>query len=61
MEWATALGAISMQLSVTCGDTPARKLYESAGFIPVGALEPLRPGSTLEVQAMELRINDPEI
>ena len=57
MAWAAAQGVSCMRLSVTCGDTPARKLYESAGFIPVGNPEPLRPGSDLEVQPMEYTLS----
>ena len=53
MQWATSLGASAMILGVTCGDTPARKLYNSAGFEPIGIPEPLRPGSKLEVQTMK--------
>src|SRR5207302_34276 len=37
-------------LGVTCGDSPARRLYTSAGFKPVGRVEPLRPMSELMVQ-----------
>lgn len=53
MQWATLHGARAMILGVTCGDTPARKLYESAGFEPIGVPEPLRPGSEFEVQTMK--------
>jgi ribosomal protein S18 acetylase RimI-like enzyme len=53
IEWATANGARSMALGVTVGNSPARRLYEAAGFAPVGAPEPLRPNSDLEVQNMQ--------
>jgi ribosomal-protein-alanine N-acetyltransferase len=53
MQWATSRGARAMILDVTCGDTPARKLYDSTGFESIGIPEPLRPGSKLEVQRMK--------
>ena len=52
--WAASVKARVVELSVTCGDSAARHLYESAGFEPVGPREPLRPGSDLTVQSMEL-------
>jgi ribosomal protein S18 acetylase RimI-like enzyme len=53
IEWATANGARSMALGVTVGNSPARRLYDGAGFVPIGAPEPLRPNSDLEVQNMQ--------
>jgi len=53
IEWATTEGARSMALGVTVGNSPARRLYEAAGFVPVGAPEPLRANSDLEVQTMQ--------
>jgi GNAT superfamily N-acetyltransferase len=53
IEWATANGARSLALGVTVGNSPARRLYEAAGFVPVGTPEPLRPNSDLEVQNMQ--------
>jgi len=61
LQWASSLGADSMRLGVTCGDTSARRLYESVGFIPVGKREPLRPASDLMVQNMELVFSDERI
>ncbi len=52
--WAVDLGSHTLELSVTCGNSPARALYESFGFEPQGLAEPLRPGSALEVQPMRL-------
>jgi ribosomal protein S18 acetylase RimI-like enzyme len=54
IAWATARNASYLVLAVTCGDTPARRLYERAGFQAVGAPKPLRPGSELLVQPMGL-------
>ena len=57
IEWARSRGARSIMLGVTCGDTPARRLYASAGFQAIGDPEPLRPGSELNVQTMKLEIS----
>ncbi len=54
IAWARARNASYMDLGVTCGDRPARRLYERAGFKPMGEPQPLRPGSTLLVQPMRL-------
>jgi len=56
IAWATARNAASLDLGVTCGDSPARRLYERAGFKPMGAPQPLRPGSTLLAQSMRLEL-----
>lgn len=53
VEWAEGTGARRVALGVTCGDTAARRLYARAGFVPVGAPEPLRAGSALLCQRME--------
>jgi ribosomal protein S18 acetylase RimI-like enzyme len=55
-EWAKSQGAREIVLGVTCGNSPARRLYESAGFNVVGSLEPLRPTSELMVQNMALAL-----
>lgn len=54
IEWARSAGARAVALGVTCGDTPATRMYARAGFAPVGAPEPLRPGSPLLEQRMVL-------
>ncbi|MEO8185002.1 MAG: GNAT family N-acetyltransferase [Deltaproteobacteria bacterium] len=54
LAWARDANAKSVALRVTCGDTPARRLYERAGFTSHGDPEPLRPDSTARVQAMTL-------
>lgn len=56
LAWARAASATSVRLAVTCGDTPARRLYERAGFTPLGDLEPLRPDSSVRVQPMTLTL-----
>jgi len=56
IAWATAQNAASLDLGVTCGDSPARRLYERAGFAPLGEPGPLRPGSTLLAQHMRLAL-----
>jgi GNAT superfamily N-acetyltransferase len=52
IEWARRSGARRIALAVTLGASPARRLYESAGFEPDGEPEPLREGSALQVQPM---------
>jgi ribosomal protein S18 acetylase RimI-like enzyme len=54
VAWAREANAKSVALRVTCGDRAARRLYERAGFEPVGDPEPLRPGSTALAQPMIL-------
>ncbi len=56
--WASAAGVRRVLLSVTCGDSPARALYVRAGFTPIGEAEPLRPGSDLLVQPMQMLLSD---
>lgn len=54
VDWARGSDADTLSLGVTCGDTPATRLYLAAGFEPVGDAEPLRPGSELLAQPMTL-------
>ena len=56
MAWARAANVCYLALSVTCGDSPAMRLYLRAGFKPVGEPEPLRPGSELLAQPMRLAL-----
>lgn len=56
IQWAVSVNARVIALSVTCGDSPATRLYTSAGFEPVGHHEPLRPTSDLLVQPMQLEL-----
>ena len=52
--WFDAKDIRSIYLGVTCGESPARRLYESFGFKPIDSPKPLRNGSTLNVQTMRL-------
>jgi ribosomal protein S18 acetylase RimI-like enzyme len=56
IEWTTSNGARSIELGVTVGNSPARRLYKGAGFRAIGVPEPLRPDSDLEVQNMLLSL-----
>ena len=56
IAWASAANMCSLALNVTCGDSPARRLYVRAGFQAVGEPEPLRPGSELLAQPMRLAL-----
>ena len=46
---------------VTAANRPAMRLYLAHGFRPVGTLEPLREGSELMAQAMELETLHPPL
>ncbi len=59
VTWAREMGVRHVTLAVTCGDTPAYRLYSRAGFIAVGETEPLRDGSDLLCQDMRLTLGDP--
>jgi ribosomal protein S18 acetylase RimI-like enzyme len=54
LAWAKSRGAQRVRLGVTVADSPAMRLYRSHGFAPVGEPEPLRAGSALMTQVMEL-------
>jgi ribosomal protein S18 acetylase RimI-like enzyme len=54
VRWAREAGAVRAVLRVTCGNDPAERLYERAGFRTVGEPEPLRPGAVLRSQRMSL-------
>ncbi len=56
IRWVASVNARVIVLSVTCGDTPATRLYGNAGFEPVGHPEPLRPGSDILAQPMQLEL-----
>lgn len=56
LVWARGAKAKSLVLRVNCGDTPARRLYERAGFTTHGDPEPLRSGSAICVQPMILAL-----
>jgi GNAT superfamily N-acetyltransferase len=57
--WARSRNAKQVVLSVTCGDSPARRLYDRVGFLPAGNPKPLRTGATLMAQEMELNLVGP--
>jgi len=54
--WARAKHASYLELGVTCGDSPARRLYARAGFEREGQPQPFRPGSELIGQMMRLKL-----
>ena len=56
ITWARAQNASYLELGVTSGNSPARRLYSRAGFEPVGLPQPLRPGSELLGQTMRLKL-----
>jgi ribosomal protein S18 acetylase RimI-like enzyme len=57
VAWARVAGALTLALNVTSGNNDAVRLYERVGFIPTGERQPLRPGSTLQSQAMHLSLS----
>jgi GNAT superfamily N-acetyltransferase len=56
VQWARAKNADWLCLGVTCGDTPAYRLYTRTGFVAVGDPEPLRDGSPIRLQPMRLAL-----
>lgn len=56
--WSVSRGARSLELSVTCGNTAALRLYESAGFQPVGRPKPMRRDSELLEQSMTRELDN---
>lgn len=54
LAWMRGIGVKRAILGVTNGDRPARRLYDAMGFQPIGELEPLREGSSQNVQEMTL-------
>lgn len=56
IRWTRQRSSTWLSLGVTCADTPALRLYRNAGFVIVGAPEPLRDGSALQVQNMRLAL-----
>jgi ribosomal protein S18 acetylase RimI-like enzyme len=59
IDWARRRQARRVHLGVTDADTPAMRLYTRAGFAVVGAPAPLRPGSALLAQSMQLLLHEP--
>jgi ribosomal protein S18 acetylase RimI-like enzyme len=58
IEWARAQKVRYLELGVTCGDTPAVRLYSRTGFSPIGDPQPLRSGSDLLAQGMRLVVEE---
>jgi GNAT superfamily N-acetyltransferase len=54
--WAVDKQVDFLELGLTCGDSPAMRLYLRAGFEPVGQPEPIRPGAELLGQHMRLKL-----
>jgi GNAT superfamily N-acetyltransferase len=64
IAWAASCGVRTLHLGVTCGDTPAHRMYTRAGFRPVGAPELLRAECALLAQNMQLdlpRVANPSL
>ena len=56
IAWATVRNAWYLDLDVTCGDSPAMRLYACAGFERLGEPQLFRPGSELLAQPMRLKL-----
>lgn len=56
-HWARDAGARTMMLTVSLTSGGAIRLYRRLGFVEVGVPHPLREGSTLLQQAMELELS----
>ena len=56
--WARSSGAHTLVLDVAAGSSSpaAMRLYQRAGFVPIGEPKPLRPGSALLSQSMHLSL-----
>jgi len=54
IRWALSVDARHIVLEATCGENAAMRLYEAAGFKPVGDRKPLRASSELLMQPMQL-------
>jgi ribosomal protein S18 acetylase RimI-like enzyme len=57
VTWARKMDACRVRLGVTDADSPAMRLYKRHGFREAGQIEPLRDGSLLNVQTLELALN----
>lgn len=58
IRWAAILEAREIVLSVPSRQSAAVSLYASAGFVPFGDPQPLRPGAELVAQTMKLDLGD---
>jgi GNAT superfamily N-acetyltransferase len=59
VAWARAIEARSVRLGVVCGNEAAIQLYLRKGFRNTGTPAPIRPGSALLEQHMELPLPAP--
>jgi len=59
IAWARELGVRIVRLGVTPSHPAAMRLYQRAGFVDAGPSEPLRPGSLIQSQPMELGLDHP--
>ena len=57
VRWARQKAVRRVRLGVTHADSPAMRLYRNYGFVPIGALAPLRAGSDLQAQTLELLLD----
>jgi ribosomal protein S18 acetylase RimI-like enzyme len=56
VAWAASIGARLVQLGVVCSNQAALGLYLGKGFSKAGEPAPIRPGSALLEQAMQLSL-----
>ncbi|HXT16181.1 MAG TPA: GNAT family N-acetyltransferase [Gemmatimonadaceae bacterium] len=56
IAWAKGLGVRTVRLGVTASHPAAFRLYKHAGFVEDGNAEPLRPGSSILCQPMQLAL-----
>ena len=57
IAWARGLGVRALRLAVTPSHPAALRLYRRAGFVSAGEPEPLRPGSPVWSQPMQLLLD----
>ena len=58
IEWARDVGVRALRLGVTPSHPAALHLYRRTGFVDAGPPEPLRPGSSVSCQRMQLALDD---
>ncbi len=57
VTWARKMDACRVRLGVTDANSAAMYLYKSHGFRQIGEMEPLRDGSQLKAQTLELDLD----
>jgi GNAT superfamily N-acetyltransferase len=60
VSWARSIGARTVQLGVVCSNQAALQLYLGKGFSKAGEPAPIRPGSALLEQTMQLQLRSAE-